>query len=153
MGQEYQLDDLDRQILRELTKDARASFVEIAKRLGVSGGTIHQRVNKMKNAGVLKGFQPIIDESCLGLSVSALVGIHLKNAKDCNKVIDHLNQFPEVVEAHYTTGTYALMIKVVTGSIQDFHSFLMGRLQSLTEIQSTESFICMAKPIDRQVRI
>jgi Lrp/AsnC family transcriptional regulator for asnA, asnC and gidA len=150
---EYQIDDLDRQILRELVKDARVAFIEIANKLKVSGGTIHQRVNKMKLAGVLTGFQPVIDISRLGISVAAMIGIHLKNAKDCNKVLNHLKQIPEVIEAHYTTGSYALIIKVATTDIQSFHSFLMEELQAITEIQSTESFISLATPIDRQVKI
>ncbi|MGE0632340.1 MAG: Lrp/AsnC ligand binding domain-containing protein [Pseudobdellovibrionaceae bacterium] len=153
MSADYQIDDLDRRILRKLIEDARASFVEIAKDLKVSGGTIHQRVNKMKLAGVLKGFQPVIDCAELGLTVSAMIGVHLKNAKDCNKVLEHLRKIPEVVEAHYTTGSYALIIKVVTSNIESFRLFLMEDLQTISEIQSTESFISLETPISRQAKI
>lgn len=151
--EKYQIDDLDRKILRELYKDARASFVEIAEKLSVSGGTIHQRVNKLRLNGILKGFQPVIDETQLGFTVSSIIGVYLKNAKDCQSVLDKLDKFPEVVEAYYTTGSYALILRVVTTDIQKFQLFLMDKLQGVNEIQSTESFICLSQPIKKTVKI
>ena len=153
MEEKYQIDDLDRKILKELYKDARASFIEVAKKLSVSGGTIHQRVNKLKIHGVLKGFQPVLDEESLGFTVSSLVGIYLKNAKDCQAVIEKLEKMPEVTEAYYTTGAYALIVKIVTTDIQKFHRFLMEKLQGIAEIQSTESFICLSQPIKRNGKL
>lgn len=153
MDSNYQIDETDRKILRELVKEGRVSFLDIAKRLIVSGGTIHQRVNKMKAVGIIKGFRPVLDKEKLGFSISVLVGVHLKNAKDCGAVLERLNRFPEVIEAHYTTGTYALMIKVTTTNMQEFHSFLMDKLQAMNEIQSTESFICLATPIEKHIKI
>lgn len=153
MEEKYQIDDLDRKILKELYKDARVSFIEVAKKLSVSGGTIHQRVNKLKLNGVLKGFQPVVDEASMGYTVSSLVGIYLKNAKDCQTVIEKLEKMPEVTEAYYTTGSYALFIKIVATDIQKFHLFLMDKLQGIAEIQSTESFICLSQPIKRSVKV
>jgi len=153
MDANYQIDDVDRKILKELIKDGRMSFLEIAKKLVVSGGTIHQRVNKMKAIGIIKGFMPILDKEKLGLTVSVIVGVNLKNAKDCGVVLEKLNRFSEVVEAHYTTGTYALIIKVTTGSMPEFHSFLIDRLQAISEIQSTESFVCLSTPIEKNIKV
>lgn len=150
---EYQVDDLDRKILKELFKDARASYVDIAKKLGVANATIHQRVNKLKFHGLLKGFQPILDESKFGSSVTSIIGIYLKNAKDSQTVLNKLEKFPEVLEAYYTTGSYALILKVVSGDIQKFQGFLMDKLQEIAEIQSTESFICLSQPIKRSAKL
>src|SRR5204862_125813 len=110
----YEIDDLDRKILAHLIDDGRRPFLEIARDLMVSGGTIHQRVEKLQNAGILKGYTAIIDREQLGYTVSILVGIHLKNAKDWTHVIQNMKKFPEVIEVHYTTGNYALIAKVVT---------------------------------------
>lgn len=151
--EKYQIDDLDRKILRELYKDARASFVDIAKKLIVSNATVHQRVQKMKLYGVLTGFQPVIDESKLGLTVTSIIGVYLKNAKDCQAVLDKLAKIPEVIEAYYTTGSYALILKVITSDIQHFQLFLMEKLQHVAEVQSTESFICLSKPISKSIKI
>lgn len=146
---EYQIDDLDRKIIKELFKDARASYVDIAKKLIVSNATIHQRVNKLRLHGILKGFVPLIDEIKLGFTVSSIIGIYLKNAKDSQLVLEKLNKIPEVLEAYYTTGSYALIIKVACQDIQKFQLFLMDKLQGIGEIQSTESFVCLSKPISR----
>lgn len=151
--EKYQIDDLDRKILRELYKDARVSFVDVAKKLVVSNATIHQRVQKLKLHGILKGFQPIVDEAKLGMTVTSIIGIYLKNAKDCQAVLDKLEKIPEVLEAYYTTGSYALMLKVVTSDIQSFQLFLMEKLQHVAEVQSTESFICLSKPISKSIKI
>lgn len=151
--EKYQIDDLDRKILRELYKDARVSFVDVAKKLVVSNATIHQRVQKLKLHGILKGFQPIVDEAKLGMTVTSIIGIYLKNAKDCQTVLDKLEKIPEVLEAYYTTGSYALMLKVVTSDIQSFQLFLMEKLQHVAEVQSTESFICLSKPISKSIKL
>jgi Lrp/AsnC family transcriptional regulator for asnA, asnC and gidA len=150
---EYQVDDLDRKILRELYKDARASFVDIAKKLLVSNATVHQRVNKLKLHGVLKRFEPVIDEAKMGITVNAIIGIYLKNAKDSQAVLEKLQKIPEVLEAYYTTGSYALILKVATADIERFQEFLMAKLQGIGEIQSTESFICLSQPIKRSSKI
>src|SRR4051812_29109297 len=126
-------------------------YLEIARDLLVSGGTIHQRIDKMQKAGVIKGFKTEIDREKLGYAVTVLIGIYLKNAKDCGLVLDTLQKFEEIIETHYTTGSYALMAKATTRSIQDYYSFLTEKLQALKEIQSTESFICLSSPTTRDI--
>jgi Lrp/AsnC family transcriptional regulator for asnA, asnC and gidA len=151
MALDYEIDSLDRKILRHLLEDGRKAFVEIARDLLVSGGTIHQRVDKMQQMGIIKGYTAVIDREKLNFTVTVLVGIHLKNAKDCAGVLERMKKFPEVLETHYTTGSYAIMAKITTRSIQEYYSFLAHKLQSISEIQSTESFICMSSPVDREV--
>lgn len=147
----YEIDNLDRKILKILQEDAKVPFTEIAQRLIVSGGTIHQRVAKMEAAGVIQGSKYVLNYEALGYDVNILLGIHLKNAKDCPIVIEQLKKLSEVVEAYYTTGNYALIIRVINKTIGDYHRFLIDRLQSIKEIQSTESFICLDTPIKRDL--
>jgi len=151
MEDSYEIDNLDKRILAMLQEDARTPFVEIARCLVVSGGTIHQRVDRMKKLGIIKGSKFVVDYGKLGYDVTVLLGVHLKNAKDCEVVLQNLKMFDEIVGAYYTTGNYALIIRVVTKTIRDYHSFLTNKLQAIKEIQSTESFICMDTPIDRDV--
>ena len=94
------IDTLDRQILRVLTKDARTPYAEMAKNFGVSPGTIHVRVEKMRQSGLIEGTKAIIDERKLGYDVCCFIGIILKSAKDYEKVIKKLDTFDEVVEAY-----------------------------------------------------
>ena len=153
MAQNYEIDNLDLQILSELQKDARKPYLEIARKLLVSGGTIHQRMEKMKEMGVVKGSRLLVDYKKLGHGVSILLGVHLRNAKDITAVIKKLQKLREVVETHYTTGNYALMIKVRVQDIDQFHHFLVNKLQVIEEIVSTESFICLNSPIDRELNL
>ena len=151
MDSEYKVDSLYLKILRRLQKDARTPFTDVARDLVVSTGTVHQRVDKMREARVIKGFQVVLDHALLGRPVMALVGIHLNNAKDCASVYEGLEKFKEVVEVHFTTGTYALIAKVVSKSVPEFHSFLTGKLQALKAIRATETFLCLHTPISRPI--
>ena len=151
MGEKYEIDNVDRKILSCLLEDARQPFLEIARKLVVSGGTIHQRVDKMKKMGVIEGNKVQINFEKLGYDVTVFLGIHLSSARELAKVIKQLEKMPEVVEAHYTTGNYALLVKLHTKSIRDFHSFLAERLQAIEAIQSTESFISLDQPLKRDI--
>ncbi len=149
----YEIDLLDRKILKILVEDGRRPFLEIARELKVSGGTVHQRVEKMQQAGVLKGFTTILNRDKLGYQVQVLAGVHLGNARDCSAVVDAIKEFPEVLEVHYTSGNYALMVKIAVSSITEYYDFLSSKLQALPQIRSTESFICMASPISKEVSL
>ncbi|MBL6990149.1 MAG: Lrp/AsnC ligand binding domain-containing protein [Bacteriovoracaceae bacterium] len=151
MDEKYEIDTLDRKIINYLLKDARMPFLEIARKLIVSGGTIHQRVERLKKMGVITGSQITLDMQKLGLDVTVLLGIHLKSTKTLNSVLANLKLFKEITDAYYTTGTYALIIKVQTKSIEDFHKFLIEKLQAIDEIQATESFICLDRPIENTI--
>lgn len=151
MDSKYEIDTLDRQILTILMNDARTPFIEIARKLVVSGGTIHQRFDKLKEAGIIEGSALKLNLKNLGLDVTVFLGIHLKSSNDLNSVIKKMTKLPEIVEAHYTTGNYALLIKIHTKSISDFHYFLSQKLQGMDEVQSTESFISLDAPIMRDV--
>ena len=153
MTTKYEFDSLDGQILTLLMKDARKPFIEIARELIVSGGTIHQRVDKLKEAGVIEGSTLRLNLKRLGLDVTVFLGIHLQSSKDMEKVIKKLKAMPEVVEAHFTTGGFALLIKVHTKSISDFHHFLSQKLQSIEAVQSTESFISLDTPIMKDISL
>jgi Lrp/AsnC family transcriptional regulator for asnA, asnC and gidA len=125
--------------------------LEIARELLVSSGTIHQRVEKMQQAGIIKGYTTVVNREKLDFGVTVLVGIHLKNARDYPHVLEGMRKLPEVLEAHFTSGNYALIAKVATRSIRDYQIFLTDKLQAMKEIQSTESFICLDSPIEKEI--
>lgn len=146
-----EIDKLDQQILRKLIKDARTPYAEMAKIFGVSAATIHVRVEKMRQAGIIETTKIMVNERKLGFDVCCFIGIILKSAKDYDKVIAKLNEFEEVVEAYYTTGNYSIFIKVMTHTIEELHSVLAGKIQSIDEIQSTETLISLQNPISREI--
>lgn len=144
------IDETDRAILRILQSDARESFIEIARTLGVSGGTVHARVGRMKELGLIKGSALLVDYARLGYSVEAFIGLKLVRAHDCGTLMAKLETLPEVLEVHYTTGAYSLFIKVMARSMQDLHHILFERLQGFDEIQSTETFVILDTSLSRQ---
>ena len=145
----YEIDNVDRGILNLLLSNARTSFLEVARKLNVSGGTVHQRVDKMKAAGVITGSTLRVNHERLGLGVTVLLGVHLHKAQRIAETVQALRSLPEIVEAYYTTGNYALFVKLHVSSIKAYHEFLVDRLQCIDSIRFTESFICLDMPIDR----
>lgn len=149
----FPIDKVDREILTRLLQDSRRSYQDIARELIVSGGTIHVRTNKLKEAGVIKGSRVVVDFARLGLEVTAFVGVNLGSARDYQVVLPALKRLPEVTEVHYTTGQYSLFIKVVAKTTRDLHLFLIEKLQAIKEIQSTETLISLDNPINRDPAI
>lgn len=144
-----ELDETDRKILKKLLKDARTPYEEIARELIISGGTVHVRINKMKEAGIITGSKIKIDFSLLGYEVTSFIGVNLTSAKDYGRALEKLKTFDEITDIYYTTGQYSLFIKVVTKSTKELHQFLLEKIQALKEIQSTETFISLDNPISR----
>lgn len=153
VSENYEIDNVDRKIMSILQQDARTPYLEIARKLIVSGGTIHQRINKLTELGIIEGSKILVNKRLLGRDVTVLVGIHLRSAKGNQKIVERLKKHPEVIEAHFTTGAYALMIKICVSNIKEFHTFLVEKVQAMEDIQSTESFICMDSPIERDIKL
>ena len=150
-GLHYRIDNLDKSILMALMDNARAPYAELAKRFAVSPGTIHVRVEKMKQAGIIEGTRVQVNPKKLGYDVCCFIGIILKSARDYPSALAKLEQLEEVVEAYYTTGHYNIFIKVMTRSIDELQQVLVHRLQPIDEIQSTETLISLQQPIDKDV--
>ncbi len=146
------LDRLDKQILKMIADDARVPFLEVARACNVSGAAIHQRIQKLTNAGVLKGSQFIIDPEKIGYETCAFIGLNLKNPESFDEVVEQLKQMPEVVECHYTTGDYDLFIKIHAHNNHHLLTIIHDRLQPLGLARS-ESIISFHSAIDRQLPI
>lgn len=146
------LDDLDRAILKTLIQDAKIPYAEIAKTQKVSPATIHVRVEKMRASGVIQGTKVVVDEKKLGYDVCCFIGINLKAARDYHTAIEKLSALDEVVEAYYTTGAYNIFVKLMCRNIEELQYVLIDKLQSIDEVQSTETLISLQNPIHRHVK-
>lgn len=147
------LDDLDIQILEILIKDSRTPYLEIARKCHVSGGTIHVRMKKMEDMGIIKGTKLILNNTKLGYDVCCFIGIFLDKASSFNHVLEELNQIKEIVELHYTTGEYSIFMKVICKSISHLQDLLMNKIQVIAAIQRTDTFISLSQPIDRNIQL
>lgn len=151
MSSNLQIDKLDLQILSILMKDAFTPYTEIAKKLLVSGGTIHVRMNKLKELKVVKGFELVVDPLEMGFDVSGFIGIYLEKGSLYNNVSKELKKIPEVVELHYTTGTYSMFAKITCKDTKNLRDVLNEKIQSIKGIQRTETFISLEESFKRQV--
>ncbi len=149
----YKIDKIDRKILSFLLEDARQSFLEIAKMIYVSGGTVHVRYRKMLESGIIKRTTVVLDYEKIGYDIIAFCGINLHNAKDYKIVVEKLKKIPEILEAHYTTGKYNIFIKMVAKNTKDLYSILIEKLQEIPEIQSTETILCLETAFAQQIDI
>ena len=153
MHNETGIDSLDIDILKALQTNSRRPFQDIARDLQISGGTVHVRVNKLKEMGIIEGSRILLNPSKLGYDVCAYVGVNLHNARDCDIVVEQISQLKEIQEIHYTTGEYSMFLKVYAKTTKGLHHFLSEKLHSLPEIQSTETFISLDKPFEREIPI
>ncbi len=151
MDSNYQIDNIDRSILGILMKDAKTPNTEIAKKLIVSPGTIHVRMKKMEDAGIVKKSRLNVNYELLGYDMTSFLGIYLEKGSNYKDVIEQLNQVPEIVEAHYTTGVYSIFAKIRCKNTKHMRQVLNEEIQSVTGIQRTETIISLEQSIDKQI--
>ncbi|MDS0524729.1 Lrp/AsnC ligand binding domain-containing protein [Clostridium sp. SHJSY1] len=148
-----QLDELDLQILDLLIKDCRTPYLEIARICHVSGGTIHVRMKKMEDLGIIKGSRILLDLGKLGYDVCCFVGIYVDKASSFNTVIEEMQKIDEVVELHLTTGDYSMFAKVISKNIHDLQNVLLEKINNISGIQRTYTFVSLSQPIDRNITL
>ena len=153
MEHSLHIDSLDRKILSILTKNARVPFLEVARECHVSGAAIHQRVQRLTRLGIISGSQFTIEPKKLGYHTSAYIGIFLDNAALFQDVSEKLKKISEIVQCHYTTGEYAMFVKVFTMDNEHLRKVLSEKIQSITGVSRTETFISLDVIVDRQLPI
>jgi Lrp/AsnC family transcriptional regulator, regulator for asnA, asnC and gidA len=151
MDKNPEIDSIDLKILNLLMEDANMPYTEIGKRIQVSGGTIHVRMKKMEQMGIVKGSQLIIDHTKLGWDISAFLGIYLDKSSLYDEVATELLKIPEVVNIHYTTGIYSIFAKIVCRDTQHLREVLHDKIQKVGGIQRTETFISLEEHINRPI--
>ncbi len=147
------LDEIDRQIIAILLKNAATPYSEIAKKIIISNGTVHVRMKKLENAGVIKGSTLILDHTRLGYDITAYVGVHLEKSSSFEDVIKTLKGIREVIEAHYTTGVYSILIKLVCKNTAHLRQVLTEVIKPIEGIYRTETILSLEESINRPVMI
>jgi Lrp/AsnC family transcriptional regulator for asnA, asnC and gidA len=153
MAKIHELDYLDRQILSILMEDAKIPYTDIAKQLNISGGTVHVRMKKLEETGIVKGARLEVDEAKLGYDIISFIGIFLEKSSLYQKVISQLSEIPEVVNAYYTTGNYSIFVKIICKDTDDLRKLLSEKIQAISGIQRTETFISLEERIDRPINL
>lgn len=146
----HTLDKLDRKILHYISQNARTPFLEIARECNVSGAAIHQRVQKLVNQGVIRNSEFVIDQYKVGYQTCAYIGIVLKNNMEFQSVVDHIKEIPEIVECHYTTGKYAMFIKMYAKDNRHLLRLILDKISTIPGVANTETFQLSLEEIFRR---
>lgn len=149
----FKIDELDKAILKIITKNARTPFLEVARECNVSGAAIHQRIQRLTAEGIITGSEFTVSKHKLGYSTCAYLAIYLEKAHFDKTVVPELQKIPEVVECHSTTGSWNLLIKIICKSNKDLKRVIDDKLQDIEGISRTETFISLGEHIKRQTPI
>jgi Lrp/AsnC family transcriptional regulator, regulator for asnA, asnC and gidA len=153
MALRTQLDEIDIHILDIITKNARIPFKDVAKDCNISRAAVHQRVNRMIEMGVITGSGYSIDPRKIDYRTCTYIGIFLEKGGLFHEVADQLLLIKEIVECHYTTGQYAIFIKVYARDNEHLKDILSEKIQKIPGVSSTETFISLEETFKREVPI
>ena len=147
------IDKLDKKILRILSKNARIPFKDVAAECGVSRAAIHQRVQHLIDNGVITGSGFDVNPKSLGYSTCTYVGINLERGSMYRDVVERLMAVPEIIECHFTTGPYTMLLKLYARDNEQLMDLLNNKLQSIPGVVSTETLISLEQSIKREIPV
>ncbi len=152
MSKNYDIDNVDLKILALLTEDAKMPYTEVAKKVFVSGGTVHVRMRKLEDMGIVQGTTLKMDYSKMGYDITAFLGIYLEKSSLYDQVIKKLYNIPEIVKVHYTTGNYNIFVKLHCRDTNHLKDVLHDKIQKVEGIERTETIISLEESLNRHIQ-
>ncbi len=146
------LDEIDHQILDMLIDNTRIPFTDIAKKLLISAGTVHVRVKKMEESGIIRGSSLTLDYKKLGYSFIAYVGVYLNNTSQTQFVLERINEIPSVTVAHITTGKFNIFCKIRAKNTEHAKEVIF-KLDEIEGVYRTETMISLEESINDKKRL
>ena len=153
MALNYEIDNTDIQILNILMQNAFTPYTEIGKKLFISAGTVHVRMNKMEKLGIVRNPQLQIDLTKLGMDITAFIGVYLIRSDTYDTVVRELKKIDAVISCNYTTGNYSLFLKIVCRDTQHLREILHDKIQKIEGISRTETLISLEESFNRPINI
>lgn len=153
MTEQLNIDKLDLHIIQAMMQSANISYAELGKKLFVSGGTIHVRIKKLQELGIVKGTKLHIDHKLLGYDVIAFIGIFLEKSSLYDVVAKELKKIPQIVRLNYTTGNYSMFAEVVCKDISELKFVLHDELQKIKGIERTDTIISLEESFLRDIQM
>ena len=147
------IDKLDKKILGILSANARLPFKDVAAECGVSRAAIHQRVQHLIENGVITGSSFEINPKSLGYTTCTYVGMDLERGSMYRDVVSRLLAIPQIVECHFTTGPYTMLVKLYAKDNEQLMDLINGKLQSIPGVVSTETLISLEESVHREIPI
>lgn len=147
------IDNLDKKILSILSKNARIPFKDVAAECGVSRAAIHQRVQHLIQGGVITGSGFDVNPKSVGYNTCTYVGMNLERGNMYKDVVTQLLDIPEIVECHFTTGPYTMLLKVYARDNEQLMDLLNNKMQMIPGVVSTETLISLDQSIKREIPV
>ena len=147
------IDNLDKKILNIIMKNARIASKDVALECGVSRASIHQRIQRLIEMKVITGSGYTVNPKALGYNTCTYVGVNLDKGYMYREVVRELEKIPEVVECHFTTGPYSILIKVYAQDNQHLRELLNDQIPHISGVSGTETLISLEQSMNRQIYI
>ncbi len=147
------IDKLDRKILSIIMKNARIPSKDVAVQCGVSRAAIHQRIQRLIDMKVITGSGYNVNPKSLGYNTCTYVGVKLQRGSMYREVSREIERIPEVVECHYTTGPYSMLIKVYAKDNHNLMEILNDRIQHIPGVTETETLISLEQSLNRELHV
>ena len=147
------IDNLDKKILSILSKNARIPFKDVAAECNVSRAAIHQRVQRLIENDVITGSGFDVNPKSLGYNTCTYVGITLERGSMYREVVKQLELIPEIVECHFTTGPYTMLVKLFARDNEQLMQLINAQLQDIPGVAATETLISLEQSIKREIPV
>lgn len=147
------IDNLDRKILEIIMKNARIPSKDVALECGVSRAAIHQRIQRMIDMNVITGSGYNVNPKVLGYTTCTYVGVKLEKGSMYRQTVTELEKIPEIVECHFTTGPYTMLVKLYARDNQHLMELLNDKIQHISGVTATETLISLEQSMNREIPI
>ena len=153
MDEIYEIDNIDLKILELLIKNAKKPYTEVAKMAHVSAGTVHIRMAKMEESGIVSGTTLDLDATKLGYDITAFIGIYLEKSSLYDEVFNQLKKIPEITNIHYTTGNYSMFVKIYCRDTSHLKEMLHDKIQKVKGIARTDTILSLEESLNRHLQL
>lgn len=138
------MDEIDLSLLTELAADARVSWVQLASRLRLSRQTVSDRIQRLEESGILRGFQPVIDPAAVGAHLTAFIGVTVNRPEDCERFLAAIRSIHEVQECHHVAGEDSYLLKVRTQGTRGLEQLITERLKSIQGVVKSRTTVVLS---------
>jgi Lrp/AsnC family leucine-responsive transcriptional regulator len=143
-----ELDPIDLLILDLLQENCKRPLAAIGERVGLTASSVMERIHKLEDAGVVRGYTALLDAGALGKDVTAFIGVSVAHPRAVAALIEELDRESDVLECHHVTGEYTLMLKVKTESTQTLER-LIDAVRGMDGVSRTETMVVLSTHTER----
>ncbi|HEY7477144.1 MAG TPA: Lrp/AsnC family transcriptional regulator [Actinomycetota bacterium] len=144
-------DERDLEILAALQDDARATYADVAERVGMSASAVHDRVRKLEQSGVIRGYRAMVDPEAVGLFVTAFVAVTPMDPTEPDDLPDRIGELPEVEACFSVAGEANYLLKVRTRTTRELEE-LIRRLREKAGVVTRTTIVLSVPFEDRPIR-